>query len=67
MESIPKEFIISPNAINRITEEFQPYLQTTFDVAHISLLQDPIQQWRQTLHVNKIHISDVNEQQLHIL
>ncbi|MBS4208045.1 sugar phosphate isomerase/epimerase [Bacillus sp. FJAT-50079] len=66
MEAIPKEFIISPNAINRITEGFHPYLQTTFDVAHISLKQDPFQQFRQTLHINKIHISDVNEQQLHI-
>lgn len=66
MEPIPKEFIVSPNIINRVTGVFQPDLQTTFDVAHISLTEDVYEQWLQTLYVNKIHISDVSKHQLHI-
>ncbi|MEK3889531.1 sugar phosphate isomerase/epimerase family protein [Bacillus sp. FSL K6-3431] len=66
METIPKEFVVSPNLINRVTGVFQPDLQTTFNVAHIPLLENAHEQWSQSLYVNKIHISDVNEHQLHI-
>lgn len=65
MEIKPKEFVTSPNTLNRLISGFLPELKITFDVAHIS--EDiPQRAFAQLINVDKIHISDNSASQLHI-
>lgn len=66
MEWKKDEFITTPGMVAKMINPFSPVLKTTFDVAHIPLDQDIISIWRQTPHVNKIHISDATAQTLHL-
>ncbi|MFC3040866.1 sugar phosphate isomerase/epimerase family protein [Virgibacillus xinjiangensis] len=66
MEQKPKEFVTNAHVMNRIIEGFPPYLQTTFDVAHMPLDIDSRSVWEELNQVGKIHISDATEQTLHL-
>ena len=65
MEVKSKEFVTSPNTMNRLISRFLPELKTTFDVAHISE-RNPQHALAPLINVDKIHISDNSASQLHI-
>ncbi|MFC2949451.1 sugar phosphate isomerase/epimerase family protein [Virgibacillus sediminis] len=66
MEEKPKEFVTEAHLMNRIIEGFPPYLQTTFDVAHVPIHLDSREVFEEMNQVGKIHISDATKQTLHL-
>lgn len=66
MEWRKKEFVIEPSCIKRLIKPFSPYIQTTFDIAHIPFHLDIFSIWRQMPDVSKIHISDATDKILHL-
>ncbi|HEO8421809.1 sugar phosphate isomerase/epimerase family protein [Niallia sp. FSL W8-0635] len=65
MEVKAKEFVTSPDTMNRLIASFIPELKTTFDVAHISE-GAPERAFADLINVDKIHVSDNTESQLHV-
>lgn len=66
MEFAKKEFVNSPNLLNKLVDHRSQYVTTTFDVAHIPLLQSAKEPLRQLHRVDKIHISDATAEKFHV-
>jgi sugar phosphate isomerase/epimerase len=66
MERIPKEFMTTPEAINQLLGELPPSVGTTFDIAHVPLNEDILNDMKRTSRINKIHVSDSTAARCHV-
>lgn len=66
MEAIHKEFITTPDQLNRLVANRNEYIRTTFDIAHVDLDQSPVE-WMKVQHrIDKVHLSDATRSTYHV-
>lgn len=66
MEPILKEILTHPQAMNEFQENVGEDLQVTLDVAHVPLIQSPLEYLHQLRSVNSIHLSDSSQTAYHL-
>lgn len=66
MEPILKEILTDPQLMNEFQKNVGEELQITLDIAHVPLVKNPLEYFKQLRAVNSIHLSDSSQTTYHL-